>query len=193
MDSYERVAREAARLRYEEPESFREYYHAKREAARRIGTPDVLPSNRDIFTFYQEIANFREGYEARMERLRLMRLEALEWMKLFEEFQPKVLGSVSRGDVTSKSDIDMHVFVEEEYEDFLEFLDEKDIKYDYEIKEIKKDGERKEYHHVYLEKDYKCEITIYIKKEYVPQTCSIFGDKIRGLTHKQLEKSMEKL
>ena len=192
MIPYERVAREAARLRYDESESYREYYHAKREAARRLGF-DVLPANKDIFAYYQEIADFREGKEARVERLRQMREEALEWMKLFEGFTPRLLGSVKRGDVTAKSDIDLHVLVEDDYDDFIDFLDEQGIKYDYEIKEVRDPDEGiKDYHHVYVKKKFKCEITIYLINEYCPQTCSIFGEKIKGLTTKQLARLIEK-
>ena len=187
MDPYERVAREAARLRYDEPDLYREYIHAKREASKRLGL-DVLPDNKSIFMYYQEIADMREGREERLVLLKKMRLEALKWMKLFEDFSPKVLGSVKRGDVTSKSDIDIHVLVDDDYDDFLDFLGRKRIYYDYRVNTVRNNKEVKDYHHVMIDGEFRCEITIYLREEYVPQTCSIFGDKIKGITVKQLEK-----
>jgi len=187
----ERVAREAARLRYEEPELYREYYHAKREAARRLNV-SVIPSNKDIFIFYQEIANMREGKDDRAKRLIEMREEALYWMQKFKDFKPRLLGSVRRGDVTSKSDIDMHVLVQEEYDEFLQFLSERCIQYDCEVKVVRDPDEGvKEYHHVYLLRNFKTEITIYLEDEYSPQICSIFGERIRGLTVKQVAKLVD--
>jgi len=187
-----RVALEAARLRYDNPEEFREYYQAKREAAKRFNV-DILPSNKLIYQYYQDIADTKEGKEQRQQRLRKMREEALEWLEDFEKygFDCWVIGSVQRGDVTLKSDIDIQVFAEEDPTDFLEALDENGVEYDHEIKTVKKDGERKDYFHVYLKKEFDCEVSVYVKGKHEPQTCSIFGVKIIGWKRKQLLKELK--
>jgi predicted nucleotidyltransferase len=187
MEMSRRIAMEAARLRYEEPDLYREYIHAKRSAAYRLNS-DIIPTNKEVYECYQEIADAREGKEERQQRLKAMRVEAIQWMKLFEPFKPVLIGSVSRGDVTSRSDIDIHVFVENSEDEFIDFLNEHDVVYDYEIKEVRKPGEGiKEYHHVRINYDFTVEVTVYIESEYEMQKCSIFGIPIKGLKFKAVE------
>lgn len=184
----EMVAREAARLRYDNPEEYREYITAKKEAARRLCMDGYLPPNSLIHKYYHEIADVYEGQENREGLLREMREEALYWMEMLRDFNPRVIGSVERGDVTHKSDIDLHVFVEDNHEEVLSALEQNDIKYDYFIEPIKEEGEKKLYHHVYAKHKFNCEISIYLKSEYKPQTCSIFGTPIKGWNIKKLKK-----
>jgi predicted nucleotidyltransferase len=183
----EGVAREAARLRYEEPDQYREYLHAKKEAAKRLGVKS-FPSNRWVYKFYHEIADIYEGKENREAQLFEMRHEALEWMKILKDFKPRVIGSVERGDVTKKSDIDLHVFVDEYEEEVCEALEALDIDFEYGVDTARCGDERVDYHHIYVKDKYECEISVYVKGDYKQQTCSIFGIPVKGLTIKQLQR-----
>jgi len=184
----EAVAKEAARLRYDNPEEFREYLAAKKEAAKKLGFTGILPPNSLIHQYYHEIADVFEGKENREQLLYDMREEALRFMTILKDFNPKVIGSVERGDVTKKSDVDIHVFVDDDYEEVLDVLNDHLIQYEYYIDEVKEGDEKVQYHHIYIKHEFDIEISMYIKDEYKQQTCSIFGKPIKGIGIKQLEK-----
>ena len=80
----EGVAREAARLRYDNPEEYREYLAAKKEAAKRLGFSGTLPSNSLIHQYYHEIANVFEGEENRVKLLK-------EMLRQFAALKTKVI------------------------------------------------------------------------------------------------------
>ena len=84
------IAHEAARLLYLHEES--EYYRAKMKAARRICQgwvkPSELPSNAEIRDEIQRMAYLFEG-DARIDKLREMRVEALRIMRLLSHCKPK--------------------------------------------------------------------------------------------------------
>src|SRR5580704_4503721 len=102
---------EAARLMYSRSET--EYFRAKLKAARRICRgwvkPSELPSNAEIRDEIQRMAALFEG-NARLDRLREMRVEALRLMRLLAHCRPKIIGSVFTGHIRQGSDIDIHVF-----------------------------------------------------------------------------------
>lgn len=102
------VAVEAARLLYHR--EFKEYYQAKREAARRHGCK-VLPTNHEIHHQLLLIAQFAEGPQ-RTARLTEMRQAALQVMEILQEFQPKLIGSVWTGHIRRGSDIDINLYAE---------------------------------------------------------------------------------
>src|SRR5688500_7607229 len=107
------IAMVAARLMYEREE--KEYFTAKRKAARQLGAGDCryhpkdLPSNAEIRDQIQALAGFYEG-DKRKTNLLEMRLEALRMMRLLSAFRPRLIGSVLTGHVRKGSDIDLHVF-----------------------------------------------------------------------------------
>jgi hypothetical protein len=112
------IAEEAARLMYRE--GVRQYFDAKRIAARRIlgkdGTGarlrhEQLPSNGEIRDALLVIARLAEGAD-RSRRLFAMRAVALELMQVLEPWNPRLIGSVATGHVRAGSDIDLHVFGE---------------------------------------------------------------------------------
>lgn len=100
------VATEAARILYRR--EFKEYYQAKREAARRQATT-VLPTNQEIHRQLLLIADAVEGPE-RTARLHSMRTAALEVMERLERFRPRLIGSVWTGHIRAGSDIDLHLY-----------------------------------------------------------------------------------
>src|SRR5262245_63063147 len=95
------IARRAAQLMYAREE--KEYYTAKRKAARQFGMGDRvaasdLPSNREIRDEIQRLAELHEG-QRRFKRLTDMRIEALRFMKTVAVFEPRLIGSVLTGHI----------------------------------------------------------------------------------------------
>ncbi len=103
------VAVEAARLLYHR--EFKEYYQAKREAARRLGTKE-LPTNREIHRQIMALADRIEG-SGRLDRLDGMRQLAVELMELLKDFHPRLIGSTLKGHIRKGSDVDLHLFTED--------------------------------------------------------------------------------
>jgi predicted nucleotidyltransferase len=84
-----RVAKEAATLLYFGIE--KEYKQAKMRAAKTLGV-HLMPSNIEVAMELDKIANENEG-ATRMERIVKMRREALNLMKILEEYNPILVGS----------------------------------------------------------------------------------------------------
>ena len=156
------IALLAARLMYERQES--EYFTAKRKAARQLGVeykyhPGDLPSNAEIRDQIQGLACFYEG-EKRNENLRAMRLEALRMMRLLSAFRPRLIGSVLTGHVRKGSDIDLHVFSNNQSA-VTTVLDDQNLRYTVEHKRVIKHNEERVFTHVHVEDRYSFELTLY--------------------------------
>ncbi|QWV94593.1 hypothetical protein KP004_05250 [Geomonas oryzisoli] len=147
------IAREAARLMYEE--GVREYRDAKRKAAKPFGAEKALslgshlPSNAEI---HQELASLIAAREEDVlpRRLLGLRVTALSYLELFEEFSPYLVGSVLSGAVTDRSDIDIHLF-SDSVEAVENLLQERGIPFQTETVPIRKGGVIRDYTHIYLE------------------------------------------
>src|SRR5262249_36238923 len=115
------IAAEAARLMYEE--DVKQYFTAKRMAAKRLlgrvagrqmrFRPAELPSNGEIRDALPALAELAEG-SARTRRLFAMRVVALEAMRALAAFEPRLIGSVSTGHIRRGSDIDLSVFTDDD-------------------------------------------------------------------------------
>jgi len=161
------LVREAARLMYEE--HVKQYHDAKRMAAKRIfgqgskGNTYVrsqdLPSNGEINDEVAKLANFHEGDNI-SKQLFLMRVTALDVMQTFESFNPRLIGSVSTGNIKKSSDIDVHLFL-----DHIEQLEMQlaGLSWDYERNDvtINRTGKYVDYTHFYLEKQFPIELSVY--------------------------------
>jgi len=189
----ERIRRQiallAARLMYERQET--EYFTAKRKAARQLGLnyryrPGDLPSNAEIRDQVQALANLYEG-EARTERLKDMRLEALAMMRLLSRFRPKLIGSVWTGHIRKGSDIDIHVFTDH-LSAVTSVLDEQNLRYTVQHKRIIKHNEERLFTHVHVSDRCNFELTVYpeAKNNYVFKS-SITGRAIERATLPELE------
>jgi hypothetical protein len=147
------IAAEAARLMYED--GVREYRDAKRKAAKPFGPEKALslgshlPSNAEI---HEELARLIASNEQDLlpERLLKLRMTALSYLDLFDQFTPYLVGSVLSGAVTSRSDIDIHLFADsvEVVEDLLRG---RGIYFQTETVPIRKGGVITDYTHIYLE------------------------------------------
>jgi hypothetical protein len=179
------IAVEAARLMYED--GVREYRDAKRKAAKRFGPEKELslgshlPTNSEI---HEELARLIASSEEDVlpQRLLRLRLTALSYLELFSDFSPYLVGSVLSGAVTSRSDIDIHLFADsvEEVEDL---LTRNGKQFETETVPIRKGGVITDYTHVYLEED------------GVPIECSVYpveqrrNRTISSITGKPMERA----
>ena len=107
----QRIAQEAARLIVSE--GIRDYLVAKRKAAERLGAPDTqnLPRNIEV---EQELAAYQRLFQEQNQpsRLRELREAALNAMRFFERFEPRLTGSVLSGTAGTHSDINLHLFAD---------------------------------------------------------------------------------
>ena len=170
------VAVEAARLLYQR--EFKEYYQAKREAARRQGC-EVLPTNHEIHHQLLLIAQASEGSE-RTARLTDMRQAALEVMEVLQDFKPKLIGSVWTGHIRRGSDIDINIYAPGP-EVVLWKLEKANLFGRAERVQAKQNGQRMEFVHIHLHhpSGHEVEITVYAPDDYrIHPTCSITGGPI---------------
>jgi len=134
-----------------------EYRDAKRKAARQFGSDRALalgshlPSNAEIHAEVRRLIGFHEE-EALPGRLLRLRLVALAQMEMLEPFRPFLVGSVLSGEVTERSDIDLHLFAES-CEEVEAYLEKKGIPFQQETVTIRHGGEFFEYPHIYLEEN----------------------------------------
>lgn len=184
---------EAARLMYSRQET--EYYRAKMKAARKVCQgwvkPSDLPSNREIRDEIQRFACTFEG-DARTGNLLSMRLQALRFLRLFEAFRPKLIGSTLTGHIRKGSDIDIHVF-SHSCEAVTVRLDEEGIPYRVEHKTVKKQGKERIFTHIHVQDEYPVELTLYpTEKSSYGFKCSITGKRIERATLPEFEQLLEK-
>jgi hypothetical protein len=165
------IAAEAARLMYEE--EVKQYFTAKRMAAKRLlgrvagrqtrFRPADLPSNGEIRDALLALAELAEG-GARTRRLFAMRIVALEAMRALAAFEPRLIGSVSTGHIRRGSDIDLSVFTDDD--GALELhLRRLGWVYDREPVSIQKFGEIREYLHYHVADVFPVELTVYEVRE----------------------------
>ena len=185
-----RVAREAATLLYFGAE--KEYKQAKVRAAETLGT-HFLPSNFEIALELDKITEENEG-EKRKERLIEMRNAALKIMKLLDAYCPVLIGSVWRGTIKQGSDIDIAVYADGP-EIIIKVLKSGEARV---LKtmwmKVNKRGATSESFHIYAETLAKhgLEIVVRCREEAgKKRKCEIFGDEIKGLNVKELERVLK--
>ena len=186
-----RVAQEAALLLYTSQE--KEYKQAKQRAAKTLGAR-VLPSNFEVAEELDRIATETEGPQ-RKQMLHRMRTEAKDVMKLLSLFSPRLVGSVWRGTARKKSDIDIHVFAEDN-KTVVELLQKNEITVNSsEWRSVTKDGEKTSSFHIHsiLASGDNLEVVVKSPEQKGKQErCETYGDVKTGLTLNQLTKILEK-
>ena len=185
-----KVAKEAASLLYLGVE--KEYKQAKRKAAETFGA-HFLPSNLEVAIEFDRIAEEKEGI-ARQKRLVRMREESLKLMKILQEYQPVLIGSVWRGRIHRESDIDIVVY-HGEPDDVLALIKRNNL----EVKKaervtVTKQGLKKTSFHIHLELPTKEKIEIIVRSpeenDYKGK-CETYGDTITGIHLQELEKVLK--
>jgi predicted nucleotidyltransferase len=184
------VAVEAARLLY--TREFKEYFQAKREAARRQATT-VLPSNSEIHHQLLLLADRLEGPE-RQRRLERMRRAALEVMILLAEFEPRLIGSTWTGHIRRGSDIDINLFSDHP-QAVTDRLRAAGIAFELERVQRRKNGQEQEFVHLHAthpESRLALEVTLYPASQLAhPPLCSITGGPMARASLSQLRQLLE--
>lgn len=110
-DERSRIAHLAARLMVED--GIEDYAVAKRKAARQAGIPDTrqLPTNEEIDEALRTQQTLYGG-AGHVERLRDLRVRALEIMHDLERFNPYLTGSVLTGSAGKYADINLHLYTD---------------------------------------------------------------------------------
>ncbi|MDC8014745.1 hypothetical protein [Tahibacter soli] len=122
------IAIEAARIISEL--GVRDYHQAKLRAAERLGIDDErdLPKNVEIESALKEYQRLFGG-EAHIERLAQLRSAAIEAMRYFARFEPRLVGAVLEGTADEHSAVCLHLF-DDNPDGLALFLDERGIPYE---------------------------------------------------------------
>lgn len=109
MGGASELALEAARIFVEE--SLTDYATAKRKAAERLGLGSraAMPDNARV---QAEVIAYQRlfGGQAYVQRLRRMRLTAVQAMKLLQEFDPRLTGGTLTGAIGGAHRVQLHCF-----------------------------------------------------------------------------------
>jgi len=134
------LAQEAARIMAEH--GIGDFLQAKRKAADRLGVNDVavLPKNVEIEAALREHQRLfaRDTHD---HSLKDQRRIALATMRLLDEFQPRLVGSVLTGTATDYSDINLHLFADSS-ESVAFRLIEVGVPHEFYERRVKMDAER---------------------------------------------------
>ncbi|MFX1518610.1 MAG: nucleotidyltransferase domain-containing protein [Promethearchaeota archaeon] len=179
------VAKEAARLLYYGLAT--EYIYAKKRAARSLYTHS-LPSNKEVALELDRLAESFEGDE-RKKRLVNMRTEALTYMEFLAEFQPILKGSVWRGTITKRSDIDIVIYTDDISEP-LAVLNKHQIHPRVQYNTRQNGSRSKIYIHLTFVSPSGINLEIVVRsleEQGVLEICEIFGDRVKGFTLQELK------
>jgi predicted nucleotidyltransferase len=191
MSLRQKIAREAANLLYLGFE--KEYKQAKLKAANTFGM-HFLPTNLEVARELDRIAEENEGV-IRRKRLVRMRKQALKLMNTLKMYNPVLIGSVWRGTINRKSDIDIVVY-NDEPNDVLATLRQNKLKVlRTQRMTVTKQGQKKTSLHLHLDLPTreKAEVIVRSLEEINKKNeCEIFGDTVKGLNIRELEKTLEK-
>ncbi|TDJ34285.1 MAG: hypothetical protein E2O56_02515 [Gammaproteobacteria bacterium] len=143
----QRVAQEAARIMLDH--GIRDYGVAKRKAAERLGVRDIgqLPRNTEIQNALVEYRRLFHG-DRHTVRLRTLRQAALEALRFFEPFSPRLVGAVLDGSADDHSAVAIHVFADAP-EELALFLEERTIPFDMEQRRMRYTRDEEEDYPVY--------------------------------------------
>jgi hypothetical protein len=143
-----RIAAEAARIMSEQ--GVRDFGVAKRKAAERLGVSDEqsLPRNAEIEEALREFQRLFQG-DTQPQLLRARRAAAVEAMKFFARFEPRLVGSVLEGTADEHSAVCLHLFSDDPSAVQL-FLDDQRIPYDESSRKLRLERERWEEFPAYL-------------------------------------------
>jgi len=167
----------------------KEYRQAKLKAAANLCTR-ALPSNCEVALALDKIAQETEGSK-RIETLVQMREDALALMKAMEAYNPVLIGSVWRGTIRRGSDIDLEIFHDQPKEvvsnlKVAGFKIQKN-----ENMATTEHGKTLNSLHLYGQsaQNHPVEVVVRAAEEKSRRRkCDTFGDEIKGLTIKQLER-----
>jgi hypothetical protein len=143
-----RIAAEAARIMSEQ--GVRDFGVAKRKAAERLGVSDEqsLPRNAEIEEALREFQRLFQG-DTQPRALRERREAAVEAMRFFARFEPRLVGAVLEGTADEHSAVCLHLFSDDPAA-VQWFLDENRIPYDESSRKLRLERDRYEEFPAYL-------------------------------------------
>ncbi len=105
------LAQECARIMAEE--GIRDFLGAKRKAAQRLGVDSrsAMPNNVEIEAALREYQRLFHG-DRQPQRLQRLRETALEAMRFFARFRPRLVGPVLAGTAGPAATVDLHLFAD---------------------------------------------------------------------------------
>ena len=141
------IATDAARIMAEE--GVRDFQIAKRKAAERLGLPETkhLPGNDEVDMALQEHLRLFHGGRL-TQTVRHLRELAAEAMHFLEKFEPRLVGPVLSGTVTSTSAIELHLTADTP-EEIGFWLDDHGIPYKQADRRLRFGGDRYEAYPAY--------------------------------------------
>jgi hypothetical protein len=136
----QQLAVEAARIISEQ--GIRDFGLAKRKAAERLGIQDdfALPSNREIDSALRQHQSLFQSLE-QPRWLRERRLAAVEAMRFFAAFEPRLVGAVLDGSADQHSAVCLHLFCRHR-SDVENWLLDRRIPFEADERRIRLDAER---------------------------------------------------
>ena len=137
-----RIAVEAARLIAEH--GMRDFHAAKRKAAQRLGLAETapLPRNAEIVEALREHQRLFQGH-SQPAQLRLLHEAAIEAMRFFARFEPRLVGAVLEGTADAVSAVCLHLF-HDNFGEVIGFLDEHGIPFEQQDREFRFSAELRE-------------------------------------------------
>ena len=137
------VAEEAARIILDE--GVKDYQLAKLKATQRLGftSRGALPRNVEI---EQAVLSRRQLFDAQThaDHLCELRQTAMRAMRLFQQFKPRLVGSVLKGTVGARSDVNLHLFADT-VEDVIFVLTDAGIPYQSKERRLRLNGAASHY------------------------------------------------
>ena len=136
------IATDAARIMAEE--GVGDFQTAKRKAAARLGLPETkhLPGNDEVNSALEEYLRLFHG-ERLVRSVRQLRELAAEAMRFLSKFDPRLVGPVLSGTVTSASEIELHLTADTP-EEIGFWLDEHGIPFEQGNRRLRFGGDRQE-------------------------------------------------
>lgn len=136
------IATDAARIMAEE--GVRDFHTAKRKAAARLGLPETknLPGNDEVDTALQEYLRLFHSGNLNQSVRRLRELAA-EAMRFLSKFDPRLVGPVLSGTVTSATEIEIHITADTP-EEIGFWLQEHNIPFEQTDRRLRFGGDRQE-------------------------------------------------
>lgn len=158
------LAQEAARIMAEQ--AIRDFGQAKRKAAARLGVESTrnLPNNREIEAAFEEYLRLFRA-DSQPSQLRRLREAAVQAMRLFARFRPRLVGPVLQGTADENSPVHLHLFADTAEEVDL-FLMDQQIPYRLDSRALRTGPEESIHYPVYrfVAGDIPVELTVFTER-----------------------------
>ena len=171
----QRIASEAARIMTEQ--GVRDFGQAKRKAATRLGVESTrnLPNNQEIEAAFEEYLRLFRG-DSQPSQLRRLREAAVQAMRMFAPFRPRLVGPVLHGTADAYSAVNLHLFADTSEEVDL-FLLDRQVPYQVDTRTLKLGADESATFPVYrfVAGDVAIELTVFTERSRRPPLSPVDG------------------